>query len=122
MSLPLTRHGQQYCSTRPARSPRTPGHAERSVTSSTTRQNLYLALYDFVGQSPDQLSFRNGDVVEVIEETNNGSLSLPPAWFTRPLFRVAQTKVHFANIQVRLVVLPKERRLRQRLYTRQLPH
>lgn len=43
------------------------------------RQNLYLARHDFVGQSQNELSLRNGDIVDVIETTNNGNLhSLRP--------------------------------------------
>ncbi|CAD6587978.1 MAG: hypothetical protein ASARMPRED_003367 [Alectoria sarmentosa] len=71
MSLPVHRHGQQ-CGPTP-----TP-----CVTPSPARQKLYLALYDFVGQSQDELSLRNGEVVEVMEKTENGSPhSLQPCWW-----------------------------------------
>lgn len=87
MSLPIHPHGQQSLSAGLARSPPTTSrevdHAESGstpsprVTASTTRQNLFLALHDFLGQSQDELSFRNGDVLEVIEKTNNGNLRSP---------------------------------------------
>lgn len=44
------------------------------VPTSTNRRNLYLALHDFVGQSQNELSVRNGDVLDVIEGMNNGNL------------------------------------------------
>ena len=44
------------------------------VTTSTNRQNLYRALHDFIGQSQNELSLRNGDVLDVIKRTNNGNL------------------------------------------------
>ena len=44
------------------------------VPTSTNRRNLYLALHDFVGQSQNELSVRNGDVLDVIEGVNKGNL------------------------------------------------
>ena len=65
MSLPIHRHNS-------------PSTAESSPTS-TNRQTLYRALHDFVGQSQTELTLRNGDIIDVIERTENGNLhSLRP--------------------------------------------
>ena len=64
----MHRHGQQSLSAK------CPPGSSRGVdpTTPTTRQNLYIALHDFVGQSQDELSIRNGDVLDVITKANNG--------------------------------------------------
>ena len=82
MSLPSHRNGQQTFSVGPTQtsspSRREVDHAGNDPTS-TTPQNFYLALRDFVGHSQSELSVRKGDNLHIIDRTNNGKFhSLQP--------------------------------------------
>lgn len=88
MSLPIHPHGQQSLPARPANTSSTLNrqvHTESGptlipdVTTSTTRQNLYLALHDFIGQSQDELSLRKGDILHVVKQTDSGKSTQRPA-------------------------------------------
>lgn len=122
MSRPPHRNGQQTFAAGPAQRPSASRHKVDLAginPTSTTPQSFYLSSQDFVGQNQNELSVRKGDVLHTIDRTNSGKFHSPG-----PLIALycVLLKLRSPNIWARLVVLPEARRLRTRLYARQLSH
>ncbi|KAG7473413.1 hypothetical protein MATL_G00095620 [Megalops atlanticus] len=49
-----------------------PGHQQEAPKNEVTEEDGYIALYDYVAQTQDELSIATGDVVKVMEQCEDG--------------------------------------------------
>lgn len=73
------------------------------------KKDTYKALYDFSGQSPNELTLHKDEIIEVLQKESNGLIPLSPL------------QLIYADMNFRLVASQKARRLFPRLDPFRLP-